>query len=99
MALQYSEIDWNRAEAAIEFLESLDVVDLASRIVSETRDRGAKEAYNIAGNVRYELEQAAKRREYLEATICKYDLATIDERIETLERRNALKRKFLAAAE
>lgn len=91
----YIGTNWEEAEAAIKFLESLDVIDLASGIISSTRERGAKEAYNVAGHARYELDQASRRIEYLKSTIMREDLATLERQVQTLESRNARKRAFL----
>lgn len=90
------DIDWSRVDAALDFLKSIDVVELAASIVEDSRVKGAKEAYNVAGKSRFQLAKLRNHCEYLDETICKDDLHTIEMQIEELKQKNDQKRKIVA---
>lgn len=87
-----SMASWERTDKAVAALEALDIVAMASHIVTQARAKGAKEAYNEAGAVRYQLAQIRQHVNYLQRTICALDLEKQEEQIKALTRANAKKR-------
>lgn len=83
---------WERTDKAVAALEALDIVAMASHIVTQARTKGAKEAFNEAGAVRYQLVQIRQHVDYLKKTICASDLEKQEEQIRALTRANAKKR-------
>ncbi|GMM50594.1 hypothetical protein DASB73_015520 [Starmerella bacillaris] len=85
-------IDFTRIDETLAYLESLDVVQMAATIVNESREKGPKEAFNIAGDARYQISKMRKHNEYLTETICASSLDQLNQQIETLKREIERKR-------
>lgn len=80
------EPDWDRVDAAMAYLGGLDVVEMASHIISQALAKGPKEAYNEAGGARYQLARARQHLEYLQSTVARDSLAAQQQQIRALDK-------------
>jgi len=92
-------VDWDRVDAAMAYLGNLDVVEMASHIVSQALAKGAKEAYNEAGSARYQLAKARQHLAYLQSTVAHESLEAQHQRIRALDRTNEKKRQMVGQTE
>lgn len=84
--------DWERVEQAVNFLSDLDIIEMATYVITQAQTKGPKEAFNEAGSVRYQLAKARQQYQFLKENICRNSLETQQQNIRALMLANERKR-------
>lgn len=92
------QIDWAAVDQALEQINSLDILELATHIATQAQIKGPKEAYNEAGSVRFQIARMRQQYDVLKQNICAERLEVKEQQIKALEWANS-KKRVLAADE